>query len=113
MLISILFSSLNVDPVAVMGQDLLGAGGTEMSTHGKYMLERKKDTKPNFTARWRVMREVHKAVAVGLFSCNGLMPSLICACVCMRVHVHAQVHVFSTLLLLNSLNKLREVGLLF
>ena len=69
-------------PVAVVGQDLLGAGGTEISTHGKHILERKKDTKPNFMARWRAMREVCKAVAVGLFSHNGLMPTFICVCAC-------------------------------
>lgn len=116
MLISILFGSPNVDPVAVVSQDLLGAGGTEMSTHGKHMLERKKDTKPKFTARWRAMREVRKAVVAGLFSCNGLMATSIhvCARMCMCVHgVCACVHVFSALLLLSSLNNLREISLLF
>lgn len=89
MFISILFSSLKVDSVAAVGQELLGAGGqggaygTETGTHEMHMLERK-DTIPNFTARWRVMREAHQAVAFGLFSCNGLMPTFIsvCACVC-------------------------------
>lgn len=103
MLISILLSTSSIDPVAVVGQDLLGAGSTKMSTHGKHMLERKKDTKPNFTATWKIMTEVCKAVAVGPFPCNELMPTFICAC----------VYVFSALLLLNFLNKLREVGLLF
>lgn len=84
MLISILLSTSSIDlVVAVVGQDLLGAGSTKMSTHGKHMLERKKDTKPNFTATWRIMTEVRKAVAVGPFPCNELMPTFICACACM------------------------------
>lgn len=45
------------------------------------MLEREKDAKPNnYTAKWRAMREVGKAVATGFFFlmfCIGLMSTLL------------------------------------
>lgn len=51
------------------------------------MLEREKDAKPNnYTAKWRAMREVGKAVATGFFFFNVLywadVYSLVCGCTC-------------------------------
>lgn len=113
MFIYILFSSPNVDLIAVMGQDLLEAEDIEMTMHEQHMLEREKDAKPNHsTAKWRAMREVCKAVAIGRFFvlfCVNFLIFLYWADACSL----SWVYVFSSVLLISSLNRLRELWLLF